>query len=397
MGTLYRKSPKLPHWCYSYQLDGKKKVIQGKKNGLYGLGDITEKYKRSLLKQFNEEYENNKYNHYGERVPTIRESIDEVLDLREKRVNLKTLGLDTFNKEKTRMELFWDFLIDNYTPKQLSVDRLDETILKHYTDYCMTERGNSKTTIHNNHNVIRILVRHLMDKGYLNYNPYEKVEVPKPTKREKDKIPDRNDYQEIKDYVINWVEGYINGDESFSIIKTSTYIQVMTGMRIGEVRELKWKKGKGDSGEDISIRYVYLSHDWREIVIYFKKKYREVPISSTMKKLLKKSKSETKSKVYVLEGHNKLTKSQNKKYIGRILDPSYFRGSNGRFHKLLEEIGVNPDYTTHSLRHGFITDLVRKKQTSKFIGQWVGHSESHITETYTHLDKKDMYSILDII
>ena len=37
------------------------------------------------------------------------------------------------------MELFWDFLIGNYTPKQLSVDRLDETILKHYTDYCMTE------------------------------------------------------------------------------------------------------------------------------------------------------------------------------------------------------------------------------------------------------------------
>ena len=99
MGTLYRKSPKSPHWCYSYQLDGQKKVIQGKKNGLYGLGDITEKYKRSLLKQFNEEYEN-KYNHYGERVPTIRESIDEVLDLREKRVKLKTLGLDTFNKEK---------------------------------------------------------------------------------------------------------------------------------------------------------------------------------------------------------------------------------------------------------------------------------------------------------
>ena len=73
------------------------------------------------------------------------------------------------------MELFWDFLIDNYTLKQLSVDRLDENILKQYTDYCMTERGNSKTTIHNNHNVIRILVRHLMDKGYLVYNPYEKV------------------------------------------------------------------------------------------------------------------------------------------------------------------------------------------------------------------------------
>ena len=60
------------HRCYSYQLDGKKKVIQGKKNGLYGLGDITEKYKRSLLKQFNEEYENNKYNHYGEKYQRLK-------------------------------------------------------------------------------------------------------------------------------------------------------------------------------------------------------------------------------------------------------------------------------------------------------------------------------------
>ena len=60
----------------------------------------------------------------------------------------------------------------------------------------------------------------------------------------------------------------------------------MTGMRIGEGKRVEVEKGKGDSGEDISIRYVYLSHDWGEIVIC-KKKYRG-SISSTMKKLLRR-------------------------------------------------------------------------------------------------------------
>ena len=95
----------------------------------------------------------------------------------------------------------------------------------------------------------------------------------------------------------------------------------------------------------------------------------------------------------VLEGHNNTTKRKNKKYIGKgkPLDSSY---CSRPLKSMLKKLGVDESYSTHTLRHGFITDLIRKDVSLTKIGNVVGHSDIRMTELYGHLDTTDMESVL---
>ena len=61
---------------------------------------------------------------------------------------------------------------------------------------------------------------------------------------------------------------------------------------------------------------------------------------------------------------------------------------------MLRRLKVNDNYSTHSLRHGFITDLIRKNHSLTKIGNLVGHSDVRMTEIYGHLDTSDMRGLL---
>ena len=167
-------------------------------------------------------------------------------------------------------------------------------------------------------------------------------------------------------------------------------------MRVGEVLITKWKKGKDDIGENHSFSYVYLNKGYTQLVIHFKRNRRVIPIGKTLTKVLKKVKKDTGSKVYVLEGHNDTTKRKNKKIIGNgePLDSSY---CSRPLKDLLKEVGVSSHYTTHTIRHGFITELVRKNPNFKKIGDFVGHKYQTMTELYSHLDTTDMEDILSMV
>ena len=62
-----------------------------------------------------------------------------------------------------------------------------------------------------------------------------------------------------------------------------------TAMRGGEVRILKWKKGKMDTTSKRKS-YSYLNNDLTKICIYFKGSYGEIPIPPKLKNMFEELK-----------------------------------------------------------------------------------------------------------
>ena len=393
MGSLYKKTDKKNTWVFQYTVNGERKS-----KTLSNIPNLDRKQKRDLLNQYEKIYEGS-FNHYGKTLPSIKNIMDHIIEERTQMVSLQTLSQNTLNGDISRFKYFWNFLKDNYKQKDLIVSDFDEVMLKKYMEYCRDIRGNNSTTIHNNIQVLRNISKVLIEKSYITENPFHKIKIPKPRKRSKTDIPLENDYNMIKGYLDHWVDGYLNSKNDFELINTFVYIQTKTGMRGGEVKLMKWTQGKNDFGDDHSYSYVYLDSEIKNIIIHFKRRTRVVPVHPVLRELLKKVKKDTESKIFVLEGHNNTTKSCIKKYIGKKLDDTYgrVRGGKGRVTpivKLWEKVGLEKYYSPHDIRHGFISDCVRKDVSFKKIGDLVGHSHSRITEIYSHLRSQDLVDII---
>ena len=255
MGSLYQKSDKKGSWIFSYYIDGKRKQIS---KGLSNIGNLDRKQHRRLLDKYETKYEG-VYNHFGDKIPSIRKTIDDIISERTTRVSLQTLSPKTLGGDISRFKIFWEFLKDNYKLNELDVTKIDTKMLNDYMEYCRVVKGNSSTNIHNNMNVIRLLVNWIVDKGYVDENPMKKITIPKPRKRGVEDIPSDIEYNKLTSYLEDWVDGYLSNELEFSLINTLTYIQTKTGMRGGEVKLMKWKRGKNDIGKNHSYSYVYLS------------------------------------------------------------------------------------------------------------------------------------------
>ena len=55
---------------------------------------------------------------------------------------------------------------------------------------------------------------------------------------------------------------------------------------------------------------------------------------------------------------------------------------------------ISGEFLAPTLRHGFISELVRQNLSLKKIGEFVGHKHIAMTELYTHLNTTDMKEIL---
>ena len=95
--------------------------------------------------------------------------------------------------------------------------------------------------------------------------------------------------------------------------------------------------------------------------------------------MLDKIQKDKSSKVYVFE-HNKT----------QFDNTSFSRP----FKEFLREIKVDDQYTSHTLRHGKITELLRDDYSISKIGELVGHKTQKITEDYSHLISSDIEDLI---
>jgi integrase len=166
------------------------------------------------------------------------------------------------------------------------------------------------------------------------------------------------------------------------------FILMNTGMRMGEIRILKWKQGKQDFGRKLSNNYAYLSPDLKKITIYYKKSLRTIPVShlkDVFKKIPQssvvykgKKREYTVNHVYVFENPVKLT-------------PHDHPNMTRMFKTLVTELKLDERYTPHSLRHGFVSYLANKGESIFNISKIVGHSVKEVTEfVYAHHTPKNL-------
>ncbi len=220
---------------------------------------------------------------------------------------------------------------------------------KHLDDYVNyhLSRGLSKVTINIHIRTIKSAFSKAVEWGYIEENPfkgYKQLKVQE--KPPKFLLPEQ----------IALVESVINDNTWKFIFRLLVY----TGMRIGELLNLKWS--------DIDFK--------RNLIVVRRSKNfktRVIPIHPELRKeLLKHYKVKQSEKVVLFS----------KSYIEHKLK-KFFREANF------------PDLRIHDLRHTFASLLVMSGVELRTIQELLGHTSYRTTEIYAHLAPQHLYKAIE--
>lgn len=251
----------------------------------------------------------------------------------------------------------------------------------------------SENTIKHIYRVIKDLLDCACDVNIINKNPLrEKAFVaPKLVAKEK-KILQEDDIKKLLSLLNN------------ENIKWRTIITLLlnTGMRIGELVALEWNDIDFINCEiNINKSITYISSIGKiEKQPKTKNSKRTISISQETVKILSKYKEWQIQEKLKLQNlwPKKITLLNNKRQPFNKLNDKLFTENEGQpmspdtISKWVHKFAIrnNMDFTAHSLRHTFVSLLVRKNLPINLISKSVGHSNSNTTlNVYSHLFKDD--------
>ncbi len=198
--------------------------------------------------------------------------------------------------------------------------------------------------------------------GYLNENVFKKVKKLKP-KQNQPIFPTKIDLTKIIE------------QESDPLLKVIYNFGFYTGMRMGEIRFLKW-----NSIDFKKNQITIINH---ETFTTKSKSFRIIPLHKRVRRELLRYKKISEATDFVF------TKN------GKQLTKDYI---SARFKKAVKNSKVNNDLHFHSLRHGFASNLVLKGVPLYNVSKLLGHADIKTTQIYAHLrsdDLRDAVRMLD--
>jgi len=386
MGTIYKR--KDGYYYYQYQkltLSGYKKTV-----GISLGKDIDKKQLPKLKERFDQKYDPKFINPFKKSRITLTQSMNDYIEHRIKLVSRFTLSPNTLHSDKISLNLFRKYCERNY-----GLLYVDEITKKYINKYKLErEEQVSDTTIGNNLRHLSSYFTYLVENDFIEHNPVKEVKIPKSRKRDDDDIMSEEEWRKFKDYLNDYIDNWLSNKIDYDFFKVMIFLQMNLGMRIGEVSSIKWKKDKVDVGKGTSHSYVYLSDKNSILTINFKRNWRQIEMNESIQKILNKIPKKTKV-------GRKVRKSTHKTIEHKFVfenphtQRTYLLNSISRFFtKLLLEVGVNEKYTTHSLRHGFCVECIRKGVDIFKLSKFVGHKVVHMTEMYSnHLSVSDFSEI----
>lgn len=110
------------------------------------------------------------------------------------------------------------------------------------------------------------------------------------------------------------------------------------------------------------------------------KKDRDLPLPGKLKELLNIYYKQFKPRIWLIEGQKP----------GVSYSPSSLENI---FHKYLERVVKNHNFTLHSLRHSYATHLLDMGVDLRIIQELLGHKSSRTTEIYTHVSMKNLRNV----
>ena len=279
----------------------------------------------------------------------------------EKKVKLGDMSSSTLRFNRENINIFYEWYYPNYGNK--GVDKITTTEIDEFRTHRI-QKGLSPNTISINLRTIRGFLNYCLKEKYIEHSPFtSEIKLPKYQSRLTDEVLLNGDwkrlYTTIRDSLnpnknrpsdLKWnrnKEGKILLDWYESDwFKGIIYFMSNSGMRGGEVRILKWNKGKEDFTHK-RVSYSYFNKDMTEIVIFFKGKEGIIPIPPKLKTFIKELIKTKGKNIYVFQNPNGGT-------YGKDIFNKYFR-------ELMKTFGWDGEgYKPHSIRHSVVSDLIKK-------------------------------------
>jgi integrase/recombinase XerD len=200
-----------------------------------------------------------------------------------------------------------------------------------------------------------------VDWGYREDNPFKKVKLPKSQKT----IPIFMKEKELE-IIVNHT---FNKE-----LKLLFIIGFNTGMRLGELTNLKWEN------VDLKSESIIVKND--NSFSTKSRKDRIIPMTEKVIKLFKKKSSSYKNDVYVFS-----------KSSGMKFNDDYITKS---FKKAVRRAKLNDKIHFHTLRHSFASRLVQKGASIYVVKELLGHSDVTTTQIYSHLEHKNLKDVINL-
>ncbi len=334
---------------------------------------------------------------------------------REKKLEMEEISKSSLRFANENMPIFWKWYKKEYGDKL--IEKITTTEIQNYRTFIKT-KGWANQTISIRLRAVRTFFKWCIDEKYIETTPFtSEINIPKYQQKKDDEVPMGDDWQRLYDFIENSLTftptppqlkknvkvgerktikrkwDWFNNQKDF---KYMVWTILNTGMRAGEIRELKWKKGKLDTTEK-ATSYSCFDRTKTKFQIYWKGSYGEIPVPIKLKPMFDElEKKKQKGDVYVW----------NTRKDG--VDPFYSKSVfNKQFRRLMKGLGLveqNEDggedvlYTPHSLRHGVVADLLDKNTNIYTIQKLLRHSDIRTTlNIYGHLMPNKLTEVMDII
>ena len=335
--------------------------------------------------QFDKTYGNLK-NPFSNPKFTFVDMREEYLKARRLKVKRGQLSDLTFKSDINSLKRFGEWLFKKYGTERYVLGDINHKIVQKFIDDRLEDV--STTTIDNNIKHLSSFMGWCMRKDFIKANPILSRKLDKPRRKKRQLIPSKDEWMKLWNYCESKVNRFLSGEEDYDFFTMMIFFQMNLGMRIGEVLSMKWVRETNDMDTGHSNNYVFLSED--KLTIYFKRRLREIPITS-VKHLLDKIPTEYKLRKWVKTSDDK--KNIDMKYVfgNPYTNESRYGNQISRdFKNLMRELNLNTSYTTHSLRHGWAVNQIRNNSNIYTISKFMGHSMVQVTEIYAnHLQSDD--------
>ncbi len=333
-------------------------------------------------------------NPFSNPIFTYKDMVTDYLNTRRLKVKRGELSELTYKSDMNGLQRFSDWLKNKYGSDGYEISQINHKLIQKFIDDRIDEV--SPTTIDNNIKHLSSFFGWLMKKDIVKVNPLLNKKLDKPRRRKRQSIPTRQDWVTLWNHCESKVNRWLDGEEEYDFFTTMIFVQMNLGLRIGEVLNMKWKKGGSDTDTGHSRNYVYLNEERSRLTIYFKRRLRTIPTTSIVK-ILEKIPTEYHLRKWV--NTSKSNKNVKMKYVfgnPYTNDKRYGNQISRDFKKFMVELDLDTNYTTHSLRHGWAVNQIRNNSNIYTISKFMGHSMVQVTEIYAdHLQSDDFEELVN--
>ena len=308
---------------------------------------------------------------------TLTKLVEDYIAERRRKQKRDELSERTIDTDETVFPMFIEWVEREYGT--VFSDELEKIDFSRFKEKRLQEDEVSPTTAGKNLRHIQTFFSKLRRKGVLSEDLFQSVEIPQPRRRQV--VPNEREFSALK----KWLDKRIEETEEPKWIHLLIKLACHTGMRLGEMARIKWERGAEDFGTGHARKYVYLTPEERTLTIKFKRKLRVIPVEHCWCVFEEMRKRRDPSDTYVFSSH---------------LTDKHFTVST-ICHKWKDEVkkvdALSRPYTSHSIRHGVVTHLLRQGVPVYKVGKIVGHSSEKITERYSHFIPDDLEDAMDLL